>query len=164
MAEMRSTRLFFILLLALVNSASAESCWESASQRYGVNAAILHAIAMTESAMNVRAMNRNANGSVDVGLMQINSLWFPRLAEMGIEPEDLWDECTSVHVGAWVLAGYIRRFGYNWRAVGAYNAGPSSSLESELKRKEYAQRVFHNLSTRKPADGLRVRAGYAGDA
>ena len=164
MADMRSTRLFFILFFALVNSAFAESCWESAAQRYGVNATILHAIAMTESAMNVRALNRNANGSVDVGLMQINSLWFPRLAEMGIEPEDLWDECTSVHVGAWVLAGYIRRFGYNWRAVGAYNAGPSSSPESELKRKKYAQRVFHNLSASNPADGLRIRAGYAGDS
>ena len=164
MIDMRSTRFFFILFFALGNSAFAESCWESAAQRYGVNASILHAIAMTESAMNIRALNRNANGSVDVGLMQINSLWFPRLAEMGIEPEDLWDECTSVHVGAWVLAGYIRRFGYNWRAVGAYNAGPSSSPESELKRKEYAQRVFHNLSASNPADGLRIRAGYADDS
>ena len=57
---MRSTRLFFILFFALVNSAFAESCWESAAQRYGVNATILHAIAMTESAMNVRALNRNS--------------------------------------------------------------------------------------------------------
>ncbi|MFQ5469749.1 MAG: lytic transglycosylase domain-containing protein [Gammaproteobacteria bacterium] len=160
---MRNTALFFILFFAVVNSAFAERCWQSAAERYGIHTAILRAIAMTESAMNVRAVNRNTNGSVDVGLMQINSRWFPRLAEMGIEPGDLWDGCTNVQVGAWVLAGYIRRFGYNWRAIGAYNAGPSSAPDSELKRINYAQRVFHNLSVSNPPDGMRIRAGFSGD-
>jgi len=154
---MRSTILFFILFVAVVNSAFAESCWQSAAERYGIHPTILRAIAMTESAMNVRAVNRNTNGSMDVGLMQINSRWFPRLAEMGIKPEDLWDECTNVHVGAWVLAGYIRLFGYNWRAIGAYNAGPSSSPDSERKRINYAKRVFNNLSINNSSDGLRLR-------
>lgn len=154
---MRSTKLFFILLVAVVNSAFAESCWQSTAERYGIHTTILRAIAMTESAMNARAVNRNTNGSVDVGLMQINSRWFPRLAEMGIKPEDLWDGCTNVHVGAWILAGYIRRFGYNWRAIGAYNAGPSSSPDSERKRTKYAKRVFNNLSFNDSSDGLRLR-------
>lgn len=65
------------------------------------------------------------------------------------------------HVGAWVLAGYVRRFGYNWRAIGAYNAGPSLSPKSELKRINYAQRVFHNLFIDNPPDGLRIRAGHS---
>jgi len=160
---MRSTILFFILFVAVVNSAFAESCWQSAAERYGIHTTILRAIAMTESAMNVRAVNRNTNGSVDVGLMQINSRWFPRLAEMGIEPEDLWDRCTNVHVGAWVLAGYIRHFGYNWRAIGAYNAGPSSSPDSERKRITYAKRVLHNLSFNSATDGLRILAGNSSD-
>ena len=160
---MRSTELFLILFFAVVNSVSAESCWQSAAERYGIHTTILRAIAMTESAMNVRAVNRNTNGSVDVGLMQINSRWFPRLAEMGIQSGDLWDGCTNVQVGAWVLAGYIRRFGYNWRAIGAYNAGPSSTPDSELKRINYAQRVFHNLSVSHPPDGLRIRAGLSGN-
>jgi len=164
MVDMRGIKLFFILFVAVVNSAFAESCWQSAAERYGIDATILRAIAMTESAMNVRAVNRNTNGSVDVGLMQINSRWFPRLAEMEIQPGDLWDGCTNVHVGAWVLAGYIRRFGYNWRAIGAYNAGPSSSPETELKRITYAKRVFHNLSINNPPDGLRIRAGHTGDS
>lgn len=160
---MRGTKHFFILFVAVVNSAFAESCWQSAAERYGIHRTILRAIAVTESAMNVRAINRNTNGSVDVGLMQINSRWFPRLAEMGIEPGDLWDGCTNVHVGAWVLAGYVRRFGYNWRAIGAYNAGPSSSPDSERKRITYAKRVFHNLSSNSATDGLRIRAENTGD-
>lgn len=163
MVDMRSMKLAFIFF-SVVNSAFADNCWQFAAERYGINASILRAIAMTESAMNDRAVNRNTNGSVDVGLMQINSLWFPRLAEMEIQPEDLWDGCTNVHVGAWVLAGYIRRFGYNWRAIGAYNAGPSSSPESELKRITYANRVFHNLSVSGPPDGLRLRAGHTGES
>lgn len=157
MVDMRSTTLLFILFIAVVDSAFAESCWQSAAERYGIHPAILRAIAMTESAMNVLAVNRNSNGSVDVGLMQINSRWFPRLAEMGIESEDLWDGCTNIHVGAWVLAGYIRRFGYNWRAIGAYNAGPSSSPDSERKRINYAKRVFNNLSISDSFGGLRLR-------
>ncbi len=160
---MRSTVIFMILLVAVVNSVSAESCWRSAAERYGINTTILRAIAMTESAMNAHAVNRNTNGSVDVGLMQINSRWFPRLAEMGIQPGDLWDRCTNIEVGAWVLAGYIRRFGYNWRAIGAYNAGPSSTPGSERKRRNYAQRVFHNLSVNNPPDGLRIRAAFSDD-
>lgn len=157
---MRGMKLFFILFIAVVNSAFAESCWQSAAERYGIHTTILRAIAITESAMNVHAVNHNTNGSMDVGLMQINSRWFSRLAEMGIQPEDLWDGCTNVHVGAWVLAGYIRRFGYNWRAIGAYNAGPSSSPETERKRIIYAKRVYHNLSINSHPDRLRIRAGH----
>ena len=108
--------------------------------------------------MNPVAINRNANGSVDVGLMQINSRWFPHLAAMGIRPGELWDSCTNIHVGAWVLAGYIHQFGYNWKAIGAYNAGPSSRPRSEEKRRVYAQRVYHNWVAGIDSDG-RLHSG-----
>lgn len=145
------------LIFAVSGSAFAQSCWKSASERYAIHVSILHAIARTESAMKPEAINRNINGSVDVGLMQINSRWFPQLAEMGIQPGDLWNSCTNIHVGAWVLAGYIRQFGYGWRAIGAYNAGPSSKASSEEKRRIYAQRVYHNLvSGTDPDFGMRA--------
>ncbi len=91
---------FHFLFYAAINNVFAESCWQSAAQRYGIHKTILRAIALTESVMDSQAINRNPNGSVDVGLMQINSRWFPRLAEIGIQPGDLWNPCTNIHVGA----------------------------------------------------------------
>lgn len=142
---MRSTTAIILMLYAVLNSTSAYSCWQSAAERYGIHETILRAIAITESAMDESAINRNTNGSVDIGLMQINSRWFPQLAKMDIQPGDLWNPCTSIHVGAWVLAGEIRRFGYTWQAIGAYNAGPALTVAREQRRRRYAQRVYHNL-------------------
>ena len=146
------------LLFAAANSAFADSCWSSASERYGIHDTLLRAIALTESAMDSTAINRNTNGSVDVGLMQINSRWFPQLAEMGVQPGDLWNPCTNIHVGAGILAGEIRRFGYTWQAVGAYHAGPALTVAREQRRRMYAQRVYQNLAAiyRVGGDGLRL--------
>ena len=157
---MRSTLFFIFLFYAAINNAFAESCWQSAANRYGIHETILRAIAVTESAMDSQAINRNTNGSVDIGLMQINSRWFPSLAEIGIQPGDLWNPCTNIHVGAWILAGEIRRFGYTWQAVGAYHAGPAQSVVREQRRMRYAQRVYHNLANDKHhlSDGVRLYA------
>ena len=147
----------FLLLLAAANSAFAGSCWSSASERYGIHDTLLRAIALTESAMDSTAINHNTNGSVDVGLMQINSRWFPQLAEMGLQPGDLWNPCTNIHVGAWILAGEIRRFGYTWQAVGAYHAGPALTVAREQRRRKYAQRVYQNLAAIHRTGGDRLR-------
>jgi len=130
------------LALALVLCAAipAQACWDEAATRYRVNSALLYAIAQTESGLNPLALGRNANGSRDIGLMQINSAWLPALAEYGISERDLFQPCTSIHVGAWVLARNFHRLGYSWEAVGAYNA-VSPSL-----RRAYVARVQRNLN------------------
>ena len=160
MVIMRNTLFFIFLFYAAINNAFAESCWQSAAERYGIHETILRAIALTESAMDSQAINRNTNGSVDIGLMQINSRWFPHLAEIGIQRGDLWNPCTNIHVGAWVLAGEVRRFGYTWQAIGAYNAGPAQSVAREQRRIRYAQRVYHNLASDNYhfSDGVRIDA------
>ena len=56
------------------------ACWEQAASRYQVDPALLYAIARTESGVNLAAWHRNRDGSFDIGLMQINSAWFPTLA------------------------------------------------------------------------------------
>ncbi|MFC0022236.1 transglycosylase SLT domain-containing protein [Neisseria gonorrhoeae] len=35
---------------------------------------------------------------------------------------DVWNPCTNVHIGAWILANSYRQHGKSWEAVGAYNA------------------------------------------
>jgi soluble lytic murein transglycosylase-like protein len=125
--------------LALSTSTSAHACWEEAAERYGMNPHLLYAIAKTESNLNPSAINRNKNGSYDIGLMQINSRWLPTLRKYGIEESQLWDACVNIQVGAWVLAQNMQRMGNSWEAVGAYNA-----RTPEL-RVRYAQKVYRNL-------------------
>lgn len=128
-----------MLALVLCAAMPAQACWDEAAARYRVNSAVLYAIAQTESGLNPVAVGRNPNGSRDIGLMQINSAWLPKLAEYGIAERDLFQPCTSIHVGAWLLARNIYRYGYTWEAVGAYNA------VSPDKRSAYIKKVQRNL-------------------
>lgn len=125
--------------VALFVSSSASACWEEAAAQYGVNPYLLYAIAKTESNFNPSAVNRNKDGSYDIGLMQINSRWLPTLRKYGIEEAQLWDACINIQVGAWVLAQNMRRMGNSWEAVGAYNA-----RDFELRMK-YARKVYRNI-------------------
>ena len=124
-----------LLSLATIPIASKAACFEEAASRYQVPSVLLKAISRVESAGNPHALNRNKDGSFDIGHMQINSRWLPKLSHFGIAPDQLWDPCTNTHVGAWILAQAVQRIGYSWTAVGAYNAG------SQEKRDRYARKV-----------------------
>ena len=115
--------ILIILFLVQPEPLFADSCFKEASVRYGVAEALLVAIARVESSLNPNAINKsNRNGSEDIGIMQINSWWLPKLKNYGIEREDLFDRCTNINVGAWIMAGNIKRYGYTWKAVGFYNS------------------------------------------
>jgi soluble lytic murein transglycosylase-like protein len=95
-------------------------CFEEAGRQYGVNPQLLHSIAMVESRLHPEAVHRNDNGSIDSGLMQINSAWNDRL---GLNQNQLLhDPCYNVMTGAKILRQCIDRYGYTWEAVGCYNA------------------------------------------
>ena len=115
-----------------------ERCFAKASDRFGVDKRMLVAIAKTESAFDANAVGRpNANGSYDIGIMQINTFWLPTLARYGITEEGLRNACTNIHVGAWILAQNINRHGATWKAVGAYNAvTPSKQMVYVAKVQE----------------------------
>lgn len=138
-----------VLLAACASGAAAKDCWTRAGERHGIDPLLLVAVAKVESALNPRAMNRNRNGTYDIGLMQINSSHLPRLVKVGVTHKRLIDEpCTSIDTGASILAEFIGRHGYTWNAVGAYNAG--SSPKRAPARKAYATKVwreYHKLTS-----------------
>ena len=129
-----------LIWLCLMGTAQA-NCWQLAASRYHVDPLLLYAIAKVESNLNPNARNINGDGSQDIGLMQINSRHLPTLAQFGITERHLMTQpCTSVMVGAWILAGFIQEKGYSWQAVGAYNAGAKPGRDE--RRTRYALAVW----------------------
>ena len=117
-------RCVLALVASLWITTVTANCWQVAGSRYHIDPLLLYAITKVESNLNPSARNVNRDGSYDIGLMQINSRHLSALARFGITEQTLLSQpCTSVIVGAWVLAGFIREKGYGWHAVGAYNAG-----------------------------------------
>ncbi len=135
--------LFSVVALSSDSAGAVESrnnCWVSAGEYYGVDPWLLFSIAQQESDLDPQAVNINSS-SIDIGLMQINSFWFPLLNESGISEAQLYEPCTNIFVGAWILAQSIQRYGHSWQAVGAYYAGTATNEKREKMRQTYADRV-----------------------
>jgi soluble lytic murein transglycosylase-like protein len=120
-------------------TAAAERCLAPAAQRHGVNPQILRAILWVESGMRADVVNHNRNGSMDVGMAQINSIHFPELAQWGITPQKLLDPCVATHVAAWHLKRGLLKHGNTWFGVAAYH---STTPEHNLRYQQLVQRAL----------------------
>jgi soluble lytic murein transglycosylase-like protein len=114
-----------------------KGCWDNAGRVYNLDPWLLMAIAKVESSFKHNAINTNKNHSTDIGMMQINTIWLPTLRKFGIEKRDLLNPCTSIFVGAWIMAQNIKNFGYNLDGIGAYNSPGNVKI-----RRNYAQKVY----------------------
>jgi hypothetical protein len=129
------------LLLALGTEAYP-FCFEEAGAQYGINPQILRAIAKVESNFNPAAINKNSNGTYDVGLMQINSIWATTIGKE--RWNSLGDACSNTKTGAWILSMCMSKYGYTWKAIGCYNS------QTPEKRDRYSKMVFNQLQRVKP--------------
>ncbi|MEJ7935572.1 lytic transglycosylase domain-containing protein [Sphingobium sp. AN558] len=89
----------------------------------------------------VGAQVPNDNGSVDLGPMQVNSSWVPRVAKIvSRQEEDVrrWlrhDACFNVDVSRWIFLSALNDARDFWRAVGIYHS------PTRWRQIEYARRV-----------------------
>ena len=125
------------LLLLLIPSQAISFCFDEAGRTYGISPLLLRGIARVESNMKPEAVNRNSNGSIDLGLMQVNSFWLKTLGTTSHELTS--DPCYNVMAGAWILKGCLDRHGETWEAVGCYNA------TSRNKRVNYSWKIYREL-------------------
>ncbi|WP_321936372.1 lytic transglycosylase domain-containing protein [Paraburkholderia sp. J8-2] len=128
-----------VVALLIAPAVTRADCIDDAAAYRHISPRLVRAIAQQESGMRANAVNVNANGSEDIGLMQINSSWLPKLARFGIQREHLFNACVNAYVGTWILASNFRQFGPTWKAVGAYNATSSS------RQLVYANSIYRRL-------------------
>lgn len=124
-----------------------------------------------ESGHNPKARAIANDGTYSVGLMQINSSWFPTLQKYGIEESQLWEPCINIQVGAWILRQEVDRYGYSWEAIGAYYAGAYNTKNYRWKirhYREYATKVLDRWqrirAKRSPAPSVPATPSWAGSA
>jgi soluble lytic murein transglycosylase-like protein len=130
-------------------AAQLAGCFDASGKRWSVDVALLKAIARVESDFYPQALHVNTNGSIDFGVMQVNSSHLSRLRQQGITAADLLnDPCLNIDVGTSILADTLRQFGPTWRAVGAYGAGNAKSSSKEQARGRYATLVYQALMPR----------------
>lgn len=128
-----------ILASVFVCGGARADCFEAAAVYHQVHPMILRAIAWHESRFRADAIHQNENQSIDMGLMQINSVHLPELKRYGIDARTLQDGCASVYIGAWHLRRKIARYGNTWEAVGAYHS------ETPALRDRYAKSIIEIL-------------------
>ena len=145
-----------------LSSTASANCWIEAGERYGISPTLLWAIASAESDFNPRAHNVShikRTGSRDIGLMQINSRALSKLKAFGIDEAKLWEPCTNIFVGAWILADKMKKLGPTWDAVGAYNAACTTlSTKGCIEaRSKYAWRVYSRSAGARQQPARRMR-------
>jgi Transglycosylase SLT domain len=123
-----------------------DACWQAVEAKYGITPQLMAGIAEVESAFRPQAVNTThlaKTKSIDIGLAQINSRWLSTLSRFGITQKDLFDACTNLHVGGWILSDLFRKHGNTWEAVGAYNAACTQLKGDDCKaaRSTYAWKV-----------------------
>ena len=101
---------------------SPERCIPAAAAHHRIDPRLLRAVLKVESDLRPWAFGRNANGTVDMGMAQINSIHLPELARHGIQTQHLFDPCVASYVAAWLLRKNIDRHGLTWHGVAAYHS------------------------------------------
>ncbi|MEJ8838099.1 lytic transglycosylase domain-containing protein [Ramlibacter sp. AN1133] len=133
-----------------LNFSEPAPCVAPAAHYHGVNPWVLRAILKVESDFQPGAVHRNANGSLDLGMAQINSIHFSELAAWGIAPANLMDGCVSTYVAAWHLARQLRKHGNSWFGVASYHSA------SPCQNARYAALLWNALWSWGVVSGARM--------
>ena len=114
------------------------ACVEKAAEHYKLDPALLYSVIIVEHGKNGVAI-QNDNGTLDLGVMQINTVWLPELHKRyGISARELAQRpCLNVEAGAYILSRQLRETGSVWKGVGYYHS------RTYRLSKRYAMKVRH---------------------
>ncbi len=110
-----------------INSVLA-TCLLMAAQTYNVPPAVMMGIMRVEGGRVGQAVGPNQNGTYDLGPMQINTMWMPKLAQhWKVTPATAKhmvrdDPCINVNVAAWILRQRLNESGNLTLAIAHYHS------------------------------------------
>ena len=112
------------------------ACINQAAEAYQVPAPLIMAIILTENGLD-GTESKNDNGTLDLGIMQINTTWAPRFEHSGYTLNDVTnDPCENVYVGTWILSRCINANPDLMSAIGDYHS------HTPYYNLSYAQKVI----------------------
>lgn len=114
-------KLILIFALSFCFCSEFDSIFIKYGKAYNIPPILLLAIAKHESGLNKNAVNKNKNGSIDYGLMQINSCHLPKLKSMGYDKNNLFNPEINIKFGSIILKRCINLVGFNYKALNCYN-------------------------------------------
>lgn len=121
------------------NNQRVVNCIRSASIKSNIPEYLLFAIADHESGLNPHVVNKNKNGTLDIGLMQINTVHLPFFIKVGGKIEQLLDPCINALMGAYLLKKEIDTYGMNAYAIGRYHSA------TPVYRERYSAAICNRL-------------------
>ncbi|WP_051949052.1 lytic transglycosylase domain-containing protein [Methylosinus sp. PW1] len=112
----------------LAKGAYVKECIDAASKTHSIPAEILLILLNVENG-RLGKVSQNTNDTVDIGPMQVNQIWVPKLAaHWRASPEATYralrDEfCANVEGGAWILRQALDEAdGDLWEGIGLYHS------------------------------------------
>jgi soluble lytic murein transglycosylase-like protein len=103
-------------------------CIMGASRSYQIPTNVLTGIMYVEGGHVGQEVGPNFNGTYDLGLMQVNSLWAPRLAHLwNVDSQTAYNwvrdsGCVNIYVGAWILKQRIVETGTLHEGIAHYHS------------------------------------------
>ncbi len=105
------------------------------------------AVIKTESNFNPKAKNVNKNGSVDKGIMQINSCHTDLCKSLGVN--DLFDPYQNIRVGVELLSNIYKKYPDVHKSLMVYNMGEFGAKRNWKVGRgttTYSRRVISNIN------------------
>jgi hypothetical protein len=139
-------------------TAPVVGCIESAASAYRLPPAVVVILLSVEGGM-LGHVSQNTNGTVDIGPMQVNTIWVPVVARhWNANSADTYAAlrdsfCANVEAGAWILRQAMdAAHGDFWEGVGFYHSHDPGY------KADYLRRVLRQ-ALRLQAEALRPTAG-----
>lgn len=124
------------------DSAPTAYCVVHAAREYSLPPEALLAMMMQENG-RPGTKKKNSNGSYDLGVMQINTVWLQDRSPLKYylnENQLAYDTCANIHTAAWILAMHYAKSRDIWRAIGMYHS-PGTLLYAN----RYVASVYRHL-------------------
>ena len=144
----------FVCLVANANDTKYNDLFFKYGALFNIPPELLWGIAKHESNFDPKAINYNTNGTIDIGLMQINSIHKEAIEAVNLSLDDLYNPKVSVYFASKILSKCLKRHGFTYQGLNCYNGRTTNNnyhkkvLAQILKRREKASYItYKNYKT-----------------